>query len=141
MENINLQEDAYRLGINFAGGKAGKMPKFGDSLVITDFPLMTVECEPHFIRGLSDQYMDVFSLAGTESLMLSCQEILMEKCALTKVKLRKAGKIFVLRYGGVRQLRRIYDYLYRDATICLARKKDKFYELIKDVPSWDDIVI
>ena len=36
------------------------------------------------------------------------------------------GKAFVIAYGGNRICRKVYEYLYKDATIYMERKKDKF---------------
>lgn len=42
----------------------------------------------------------------------------------------RGRKICRLRYGGIRQLKILYDYLYDNANICLIRKKLKFEEIL-----------
>ena len=36
------------------------------------------------------------------------------------------SKAFSVKHGGNRQVKKIYDYLYKDATIYLERKRDIF---------------
>jgi len=94
----------------------------------------------HFIRGyfdgdgsishnsITDTY--TFSLAGTKEFLSRVQEILIKECNLNKVSITSAKTISILAYGGSKQLLRIRDFLYKDATIFLDRKKDIFDKIV-----------
>ena len=43
----------------------------------------------------------------------------------------KDKDIFDYKVGGSNQMKNIYDYLYKDATIFLGRKKNKFEEVLR----------
>ena len=43
-----------------------------------------------------------------------------------KTKRSRAGKAYSLNFGGRLQILKIYDFLYKDATIYLERKIQKF---------------
>lgn len=107
----------------------------------------------HFIRGYFDGDGSItktsttgtwgFSLAGNKEFLLGVQEIIIQKCNLNKVKLISSKNIHILSYGGSKQILRIFDYLYKDATIFLKRKRDKFLEVEvkeKEMPSMGDII-
>lgn len=95
----------------------------------------------HFVRGYFDGNGSIgifgkvknvaFSVCSTESFLLTLQEILMINCNLNKVKLGKRHKdrdsdSYHLRYTGRFSCQRIREWLYKDATIYLERKYDKF---------------
>ncbi|MGL5712608.1 MAG: hypothetical protein ACRCX2_06290 [Paraclostridium sp.] len=98
----------------------------------------------HFIRGFFDgdgsicsyttqkhnYKMFSFSIIGVEPILEKIQHILMSHCNLNKTKLipypHKSINVFNLSYGGTTQVNRIYNYLYQDASIFLARKKEVF---------------
>lgn len=101
-----------------------------------EFPELPAELIPHFMRG----YMDgdgtlykrpdgqvEFSVLGTEAFLQRYQQELM-KLGLNETQITctgQEGKAFQLRYNGNRNVAVIVDYLYRDATIWLERKRDK----------------
>ena len=70
-----------------------------------------------------------FSVISNEHFCLDLQQVLMEKCQLNKTKFTKDGNCMAIRYGGNPQCRRIRDFLYQDATIFLARKRDKAFSI------------
>lgn len=101
----------------------------------------------HFIRGYFDgdgcissnanvvinnrKPTYTISFVGNLPFLLKVQEILMLKLNFSKTKLSKRYKdrvdtIFSLYYGGNRQLPLFSEYLYKDSTIFLERKKNKF---------------
>jgi len=72
-----------------------------------------------------------FSIATSSfELITKIQEILMYQCDLNKTKLhKKLYGTYVMTYGGQRQVRRIYEFLYErgeGSQDYLMRKKDKF---------------
>lgn len=70
-----------------------------------------------------------FGMMGTEKLINQYQEILIKNCNLNKTQIKKDTKSNVYRfsYCGNNVCGRIREYLYKDATIYLDRKRDKFY--------------
>lgn len=103
----------------------------------------------HFIRGYFDgdgcisiknskkgkQYM--FSIVSTKEFLSSVQEVLIKNCSLSFTKLiqekRTMKNTFCMKYGGKLQVYRIKDYLYKNSTIYLDRKRKIFddNEIIK----------
>jgi len=98
----------------------------------------------HFIRGYFDGDGSVgifgkvqnveFSIVSTKEFLLTLQQILMEKCNLTLTKLGKRHKdrdsnAYHIKYTGRFSCLRIRDYLYKDATIYIERKYDKFHSI------------
>jgi len=96
----------------------------------------------HFIRGYVDGdggfYVTPnkhrkapnisFNVTSFEGFIESLQNHLMQICNLSKTKFsrrRKGIKSPTLRYCGRLQVKRIFDYLYKDATIWLPRKREK----------------
>jgi len=102
----------------------------------TYFPDISEEFWNHFIRGVFDgdgwvhEKRQGMTIIGNKDLIVRIQEILVEKCQIIKNKLYVAHRckdnILEMRYGGG-NLRSIRDWLYKDATIYLQRKYDRFY--------------
>ena len=92
----------------------------------------------HFIRGYFDGDGSVsgdkqkqFCLVGTIDFLLPLQQILIEELGFSETKLEQRHKdrdnnIRSLRYCGVIQCITFRDWLYKDATIYLERKKKIF---------------
>ncbi len=91
----------------------------------------------HFIRGYFDgdgcAYISKikqieYSITSNENFLNDIQNILMIECKLNKTNLKKykRTKIKTMVYYGNRQTKRIYDYMYKNATIYFPRKKEKF---------------
>jgi hypothetical protein len=92
----------------------------------------------HYIRGLVDgdgwfSYTAsgfAFGLISSVSMCQDVQTILMANCNLSNTKLKImtskiTGEQYArLSYGGSKQVPRISNYLYQDATILLQRKRD-----------------
>lgn len=93
----------------------------------------------HFIRGVFDgdgcisikenTTICKFNLCGTKDMMQTIGDIIKNQCNLPRINLRESKNLFLLDWGGIHQLRRIKDYLYKDATIFLERKYNKFQQL------------
>jgi hypothetical protein len=94
----------------------------------------------HFMRGYIDgdgcfvktNKRSVFSMPGTKSFLNSFHDVLLKHgvCEINKKRKQmeaKDGKNFaafdVLQYGGNKIISRMYDFLYKDATIFLERKE------------------
>lgn len=105
----------------------------------TKFPNIDKRLNSHLIRGIVDgdgcfsySSYDSITLAicGTEELLGRINEIFIEEGILNKMlkfyvrhKDRK-NKTYTLKIGGSNQVSRAIDYLYKDATIYLNRKKE-----------------
>lgn len=71
-----------------------------------------------------DRYIN-FSVTSNRGFIESMQQHLMRRCMLNATKLAAHGDVVVtLQYGGGPQVRRIFEYLYAEATVWLPRKRD-----------------
>lgn len=110
------------------------------TLILEKLPDIKKELLSHFIRGYFDgdgcihiekKYNVLrLSILGTYNFISSLQDTLLQNCNITKVKLTQCKKNNSITYqygkGGNLQVRKIYDYLYKDATVYLERKKERF---------------
>lgn len=113
--------------------KHGVIPNKTFATRMPDIPKHLVR---HFIRGIfdgdgcitlsKDLKRAAVDIAGTKELLEQIQAVLIEELCLTKTKIIQTKSIFVLRYGGVNQPKKIGEWLYKNATIWLDRKHDKF---------------
>lgn len=69
-----------------------------------------------------------FKILGTELFISQYKELLKSNCNLNDNKILKIKNIYSLSYSGNNAVKRIYDFLYKDATIYLDRKRDKFIQ-------------
>lgn len=106
---------------------------------LTNLPNISKELMPHFIRGFFDGDGCIttgpqFSLIGDYNFLYNIQTVLIESCKVNRTKLlnypNKNVDIYDLVYGGKNNCKKIYPYLYTNATIFLKRKHDKFITLI-----------
>ena len=92
----------------------------------------------HFVRGYFDGDGSVsgdkqkqFSFVGTMDFLIPLQQMLMSELGFSKTKLDQRHKerddeIRSLKYCGINQCKTFRDWLYKDATICMERKKNIF---------------
>ena len=98
------------------------------------------ELVPHFLRGYFDgdgswagTKRVRFSMPSASSFfLLGMQKYLAKMCNLNITKIYKRGKLGILDYAGKKQLKRIAEFLYKDANVFLERKKDKIYSFIQN---------
>jgi len=77
-------------------------------------------------------YGGEFCIEGNKEFISAIQSRLM-KLGLPLNSINYSGKnINRVRYGGINQLRKIYKYLYENATIFLERKKKLFEDILKN---------
>jgi hypothetical protein len=126
----NLIDDLARFNVVPNKTFIYSMPKW-----LADHPLIH-----HFIRGYFDGdgcigfyyhkgcscLQGQFNMLGTEMFTTQCRDILIINCALSKNKILKRENIFSITYGGNKAISRIYNFLYKDSTIYLDRKYNKF---------------
>lgn len=98
------------------------------SVVPTDFI-------SHFIRGYFDGDGSVstsdpqVSFLGTYQFLEEIRNILSKTIGTAPVKIHRHNRIFHLHYGGRLQCKAIGEYLYKNATVWLDRKRQKFNQL------------
>lgn len=98
----------------------------------------------HFMRGYFDgdgcisllrNKYPYFSLRGTFDFLEKYQDEMMKNMDIKKNKIVFSGGIHSLSYGGKNNCRQIFEFLYRDATIYLERKFERFknYDLYQKI--------
>ena len=96
---------------------------------------------PHYLRGYVDGdggfYVSrsaykapniQFSVTANPGFLTAFQIILIDECGLNATKFDKRNaetEVYTLRYGGRRQVKKVFDYLYNHSTVCLPRKREK----------------
>jgi len=114
-----------------------------------NLPDIPKELIHHFLRGLSDAdgcfTIDgknlVFALAcPVEKLLQEIQLILMETCDLAETKITYQKSCYTLKYGGNKQTKRIFEYLYKDSTRCLDRKFNLANNHLNEIECSDNIL-
>lgn len=117
-----MVEDLIRLGCNNKKSLTLKFPEIEEILL------------PHFIRGYFDgdgsicsngNAGRVFKIISTLNFVEKLQNILVRECNLkyTKLDVHYNGINRTVRYVGEKQLFKIYNYLYSNASLFLERKK------------------
>lgn len=146
---VRLEINSFKIKTDFI--KLGVIPNKSHK---TYFPEIPEHLWSHFIRGVFDgdgcisysyskfktknginKYKSMrFKIIGNINLIQKIQEILIEKCKISKNNLYIDGKHYKIKkenivsviYEGNLQVNKIYTYLYKDATIFLTRKYEKF---------------
>jgi hypothetical protein len=67
-----------------------------------------------------------FNILGTQNFIEEYRNILIKNCQLHYNKTVVKNNVFSLSYSGNKVVKKIYDFLYKDATIWLDRKREKF---------------
>ncbi len=101
----------------------------------------------HFIRGYFDGDGGVgmfipsrgrcainMNICGVYMFLSSIQKIIVHRSSMTNGSLFKHGSIYRLAWGGTNNAHKLYDYLYRNATVYMECKEDVFtrYFQIRD---------
>lgn len=74
-----------------------------------------------------------FTFTGSLYFIPELQEYLIKKLGFNKTKLNRSSSkpnTCTMEYSGIKQCKKLYDYMYKDATIFGKRKKAKFEEII-----------
>jgi len=99
------------------------------------FGCVTEELLPHFIRGYFDGDGGVsrghkkeinISFVGTKIFLTKLRDVLIDRVGLNRVKVTDLNTYAYLLWGGNYQLRHLYYWLYKDASIFLERKEKLF---------------
>lgn len=67
-----------------------------------------------------------FNILGTGKFIEQYMNILIDNAKLNAVKINQKGNVYCLQYSGNKNIQKIYDFLYKNATIFLERKHNKF---------------
>ena len=97
---------------------------------------------PHMLRGIIDGDGCVYigkrsryvGLTGTLRLVTDVRDYLVDRLGVYKVKpmLKHASGIYTLSWGSRRDIRKIFDYLYKDCgPYYLVRKYEKFQSILQ----------
>lgn len=99
-------------------------------------PRIPKELKPHFIRGYFDGDGSVFNIpsgkmvgfTGNKSMMYSVKEYLNNLNIACNPKVKQDGSTgsWKFYFGAKKDVKLFYDLIYKDATMWLNRKKDKF---------------
>ena len=126
IENKKISKDLEKLGVIQAKTHKIEFPNFLDE-----------KMEKHFIRGYFDgdgsiTYGRKLNVSATISLV-STKNFLDEICKrieihfnYTKRHKNKEDNIYTINSGGICNILKFYNYLYKDSNIFLLRKKEKF---------------
>lgn len=107
---------------------------------ILTFPIVPKHLEHHFIRGYFDGdgsiFSSVVSFVGTIEFLTELNERFFEKYHLNVSTIRdrypeRKTNIREFRYIGLNKVAAMYDYMYKDATLYLDRKKQRFMSKLK----------
>ena len=110
---------------------------------ITFMPRIKKEFMPHLIRGILDgdgftskhiksnryTFSHYIGFTGSESLMTSIRDYLVNELGVYNVKVVKTESTYMVLWGSKQDIIKIRDYLYKDANFYLQRKLDKIKEL------------
>lgn len=126
-----LCKDLIKHGITINKSKHCTIPKSLPENMIHHFMRGLFDADGSFWISNNNAHFSVVS--SVESFLEEYQAILMKTCDLNKTKIRANGRktCYEFAYGGNLQVKRIMDYLYKDATIYLERKFNKFQEFYK----------
>lgn len=113
---------------------------FEKKTLILNFPnesIVPKELQNHFIRGYFDgdgsfkknnDGFYAFNLCGTKEFLLKCQDILAKQTKLEK-RHKDNKNNYSFSIGGRLQAKKIGDYLYKNATVYLERKYNRYKEM------------
>lgn len=103
---------------------------------LTNICILSEELMHHYIRGLFDgdgiasksgQYVRIGFCAKRKEFVESYQSFLCETLFMRKNKIFNTGGCFQCSWGARSDIEKFYNYIYKDATIFLGRKKNKIY--------------
>lgn len=106
------------------------------------FPNIPQDLQHHFIRGLFDgdgcisfsnknnRFDCEFYIMGTPQILEDIKEILEKEDIVMSDAKHVKGGIYKIRISGRNNIKKVYSYLYRDATIYLKRKYNKFLAVL-----------
>lgn len=134
---VNLTLNSKKLCIDLA--KYGIVP---NKTFVAQLPNLREDLVRHFIRGVFDGDGSVamnlnkrtfmFSISGTHEICSQIQEEMMKELPLKKTRIIPDRSIYRVSYGGLIQVSKIGEWLYKDATIYMERKKRIFDNILAE---------
>jgi hypothetical protein len=119
--------------------RLGCTPRKSNTLKFPNLPPHLIH---HFIRGYFDGDGSIsWEIRGTQPKIDFCgtkqflEGVKYHLEVKPKIHDYKHSKAFALRIGGKRQVKRIAEYLYFDATVFMVRKRERFNPLIGEIPA------
>lgn len=112
----------------------GVIPNKSDFL--TNICILPEELMHHYIRGLFDgdgvaskrsESIRIGFCAKRKEFVESYQSFLCQKLFMRKNKIFNTGGCFQCSWGAKADIEKFYNYIYKDATIFLGRKRNKIY--------------
>lgn len=132
--NTKLCDDLIKLGCT---------PRKSLTLKFPSEDIVPAHLVRHFIRGYFDGDGCVsyssdkakrkaykVGFVGTSDMCNNIMDILNTEAGMTKIKTSPCGKALQFMWGGRINCKKVYNYLYSDATIYLDRKYEKFNKII-----------
>lgn len=99
----------------------------------SEFPPIEGKYIRHFIRGYFDGDGCIsgnsWELTSEGNILQQIQKILTQELGFSKTKIRFRKNAYNLRYGGKNQLKKLFHYMYDNATVYLQRKYEKFISI------------
>lgn len=77
--------------------------------------------------------------SGSKGMLEDIRSILIDALALNKNKITKSNRTYNLQYGGNIQVSRIRDWLYKEADVCMDRKKEDFDQVEYEKVEWIEL--
>jgi hypothetical protein len=129
------KKDLENLGIN------------SNKTMVVKYPNISEDLQNHFMRGVFDgdgcislrtdkrdnsQRGQVNICSGSYDFIKEYYDRLVKYCGLSgKNKIRSPkGSYYVVDWGGLSDVEKIYEFLYKDSNVCLKRKKETFDKVV-----------
>jgi hypothetical protein len=120
-------------------GIVNKKSLINSSRVLDSIPITLLN---HFMRGYfdGDGYIGTlkitnesrFVLCGMSLFLERVMKYIRESTSIESGSIYKDGKIYKLQVGGRNNLIRLREWLYKDATVFLERKQNRFFSIQQD---------
>ena len=141
--SVDMQKNANPVArLSFCGKKIcqnlaqyGVIPNKSDFL--TNIYILPENLMNHYIRGLFDgdgivsknghEYIRIGFCAKRKEFVESYQSFLCQKLFMRRNKIFNTGGCFQCSWGAKTDIEKFYNYIYKDATIFLGRKRNKIY--------------
>lgn len=89
-------------------------------------------CISHCGLSLGKTLQGNFSILGTLNFIRNYKSLLIKNIQLSDVKINNRNNIYEIKYAGNNNIRKLYYFLYKDATIFLDRKHNKFKMMLQN---------
>ena len=114
------------------------------TLTFPNFKIVPNNLIHHFMRGYFDGDGCItgnnFSIVGTKEFINKFVEILRKNVDISKAEYyAETGKALEWHHASKKDCIKIYNYLYKDSTIYLERKRNKFLKLFDKTPAHEEI--